>query len=316
MKSDIRVTALAGGVGGAKLVTGLAQIISPDKLKIIVNTGDDFEQYGLYICPDIDSVAYSLTGLTDPKQGFGRKEDTYLCFDTLNEFGDNPWFRLGDKDLALHLKRTQLLSSGLSLTQATEYICKKMGILFDILPMCNDPVYTTIETIEYGEIPFQEYFVKHSYQPVIKKINYKNSKNAKLSQKAEEALVSTDIIIICPSNPWLSIFPIFSIPNVEDLLSNKKIIAISPIIGNSAIKGPAAKIFTEMGKIPSAFGIAEIYQKYLSGIVIDNQNADEANLIESLGMKVGISDIMMKDNENKKRVAIEVMDFINNKIII
>lgn len=310
----MRVTALAGGVGGAKLVKGFFQILSGSNLSVIVNTGDDFEHYGLKICPDIDSIVYSITDLVEPKSGYGRDNETFNCFNALLEFEENPWFKLGDKDLALHLKRTSLIRSGKSLTEATAIICGIMGISTKILPMTDDCVFTTIETREYGELTFQEYFVKHKYEPEIVKINYKNSQMAKLTAMAINAIKNADLIVICPSNPWLSIFPILSIGNVESMLMQKKVVAVSPIVGSKAIKGPAAKIFGELGQRPSATGVADLYKKWLNGIVIDNIDIDEHKLIESLGIKVAVTDIIMRDESNKRSVAERVLEFAESVI--
>jgi len=310
----MKVTALAGGVGGAKLVKGLSQILPNCDLSVIVNTGDDFIHYGLRICPDIDSIIYSLADLADPIQGYGREDDSYNCFNTLIEFDEKPWFRLGDKDIALHLKRTSLIRSGKLLSEATCIICNTLGISIKILPMTDDDVFTTIDTKEFGELNFQEYFVKHKFEPEIVKINYTNSPMAKLPTSVKTAINEADLIVICPSNPWLSIFPILSIGDVETMLMQKKVIAVSPIIGSKAIKGPAAKIFGELGQKPSATGVADLYKKWLNGIVIDDIDIDKRKLIESLGIKVAVTDIMMRDDSNKRRVAEQVLEFAESVI--
>ncbi len=310
----MKVVALAGGVGGAKLVKGLSLIIPNADLSVIVNTGDDFEHYGLYISPDIDAVVYSLANLVDPKHGYGRENDSYKCFDALHEFNENPWFRLGDKDLALHLTRTSLLKSGKTLSETTNIIQNSLGVSVKVIPMTDDPVYTTIETQELGELTFQEYFVKHHFEPEIIAIKYKNSHTARLSNAVNNAITTADLVVICPSNPWLSIFPILSIGNVETLLIQKKVVAVSPIIGGKAFKGPAAKIFNEIGQKPSAAGVAEQYKLWLNGIVIDNADIDQCNLIESFGINVVVTDIMMRDDANKRRVAEKVLEFAESVI--
>jgi LPPG:FO 2-phospho-L-lactate transferase len=310
----MKVTALAGGVGGAKLVKGLSQILPDCDFSVIVNTGDDFEHYGLRICPDIDSIVYSLADLADALQGYGRDNDSYNCFNTLLEFDEKPWFRLGDKDLALQLKRTSLIRGGKLLSEATYIICNSMGISVNILPMTDDEVFTTIKTKDFGELTFQEYFVQHRFGPVIEKINYTNSQMARLQPSASAALNNADLIVVCPSNPWLSIFPILSVGNVEKMLMTKKVVAVSPIIGGKAIKGPAAKIFGELGQKPSASGVAELYKQWLGGIVIDNIDIDDRKLIESLGIKVAVTDIMMRDDSDKRRVAEKVIEFAESVI--
>ncbi len=310
----MKVTAFAGGVGGAKLVKGLSKILPDSELTVIVNTGDDFEHYGLKVCPDIDSIVYSLADLSEPNLGFGRKDDSYNCFDTLLELGENPWFRLGDKDLAMHLRRTSLIRSGKLLSEATNFICNTMGISIKILPMTNDNVFTIIETKDFGELTFQEYFVQHKFEPEIVKIYYTNSHKAILPEAASSAIENADVIVICPSNPWLSIFPILSIDEVEKTLIKKKVVAVSPIIGSKAVKGPAAKIFAELGQKPSAKGVADLYKRWLNGIVIDNIDNVERKLIESLGINVAVTDIMMSDDSSKRRVAEKVLEFAESVI--
>ena len=310
----MKVTALAGGVGGAKLVKGFSQILPDGDLAVIVNTGDDFEHYGLHISPDIDAVVYSLADLVDPKHGYGRENDSYNCFDALLEFNENPWFRLGDKDVALHLTRTSLLRTGKSLTEATSTICEALGVSVKILPMTDNPVYTMIETKELGELTFQEYFVKHRFEPEILKIIYKNCETSKLSPGVTDAITCADLIVICPSNPWLSIFPILNIGNIDPLLTQKRVIAVSPIIEHKSIKGPAAKIFSELGQKPSAAGVAELYKRWLSGMIIDTLDIDESKQIESLGIKVAVTDIMMRDDASKRRVAEKILKFAESVI--
>lgn len=310
----MKITALAGGVGGAKLVKGLSQVLQGDDLTVIVNTGDDFKHYGLHVSPDIDAIVYSLANIVDPKHGYGRENDSYNCFETLLEFNENPWFRLGDKDLALHLTRTSLLSSGKTLTEATSTICEALGISVKILPMTDGPGYTIIETKELGELTFQEYFVKNRYEPEILRIKYKNSCTSTLSNSVNDAITGADLIVICPSNPWLSIFPILNIGNIETMLIQKTVVAVSPLIERKAIKGPAAKIFRELGKKPGAAGVADLYKRWLCGFVIDNLDVDECKQIESLGIKVTVTDIMMRDDASKRRVAEKVLEFAESMI--
>jgi LPPG:FO 2-phospho-L-lactate transferase len=307
-----KITALAGGVGGAKLVFGLSKILPPENLNIIVNTGDDFDYYGLHISPDLDSIVYSLAGLSDPIKGYGRSEDTSIVFNTIKTFGENPWFVLGDKDLALNIIRTNLISNGLTLSKVTKEICKYLGVLSNVLPMTDEKASTRIITKELGVIDFQEYFVKHKCNPTVELIDYSDFEKTYLSTQAKDSIINCDFIIICPSNPWLSIFPIMKLSNTEEIIRKKNIVAISPIIGNHAIKGPAAKLFYEFGLDPSALGIARLYKEYINTLVLDTNNINEISFIQELGIKTHVTDIMMNDSNAKIRLASEVIDLLRN----
>jgi LPPG:FO 2-phospho-L-lactate transferase len=306
MKNE-QIALLAGGVGGAKLVYGFSRIASYTASCVIVNTGDDFTYYGLKISPDIDSVLYALADISHKVNGYGRNDDTYSVFDTLSELGEQPWFRIGDKDLALSLVRTEKLNSGVPLSQCNCEIAKSLGVTFPIYPMTDDQVQTKIHTDAYGIVDFQEYFVKLQFKPKIKQVIYSNIENAKLSQQARAALEKSSIVVICPSNPWLSIFPILSIEGVKDLLRNKKVIAVSPIIGENATKGPTAKIFKELGITPSALEVARLYKDLINQIVIDHKNVSEKIAIEELGIKTTVTDIIMNSKEDKIRLAKEIL---------
>jgi LPPG:FO 2-phospho-L-lactate transferase len=310
-----KITALAGGVGGAKLVFGLAKILPTEYLHIIVNTGDDFDQYGLHIAPDIDSIVYALAGLSDPVRGFGRAKDTSIVFDTLKSFGEDPWFKLGDKDLALNMKRTKLINDGFSLNEVTKELCNYLGVDNNVIPMTDEKASTRIVTKEFGVLDFQEYFVKHKCNPTVEKIDYSDFEKTHLSTQAKNAIINCDFLIICPSNPWLSIFPILKLTNVEKLILNKKIVAISPIIGTKAVKGPLAKLFYEFGLEPSALGIARLYRDLINLLVLDIQNKNEIYQINEFGIKTFATDIMMVDSNAKIRLASEVINILRNEAI-
>ena len=307
-----KITAFAGGVGGAKLVYGLSKILDTQNFNVIVNTGDDFSYYGLQISPDIDSIIYSLAEVSDPINGFGRKEDSFNVFHALGDLGDIPWFRLGDKDLALNIKRTQLLKLGMSLSDVTKVLCDALGVQTSVFPMTDDPVYTKIQTCDLGVMDFQEYFVLNKFQPKVKMIYYSNLESAKITDQAKSAIEKSDIIIICPSNPWLSIFPILKLPNLIDMISSKKVVAVSPIIGHNAVKGPTAKLFDEFGEPASALGIAKLYKSIISTLIIDNKNLDEIERIEKLGIKTYVTDIIMSDDKQKIRLAQEIINLIGD----
>ena len=304
------VTALAGGVGGAKLIFGLAKILPPERLRVIVNTGDDFKYCGLSVSPDLDSIVYSLAGISDPHKGYGRANDSYRVMDEIKNFGEDVWFRLGDLDLALSLYRTQLLQSGFSLTETTKKLCNSLNIKHLILPMSNDRAYTKIITRELGKLDFQEYFVKYKFEPNVEYIDYSYIENSQITAEALQAIRVSDIVLFCPSNPWLSIFPILKLRGVENEIKKKKVVAVSPIIGNTAIKGPAAKLFRNFGFEPSALAIAEVYKEIINYLIIDNKNIAEIPDVNKLGIIVDATDIMMGDNDAKIRLAGDLLKLI------
>jgi LPPG:FO 2-phospho-L-lactate transferase len=304
-----KFVALAGGIGGAKLATGLSKLLKPDELKVIVNTGDDFTQYGVNISPDLDSVCYSIAGVSDPINGWGRENDTFNCFSELKSIGETPWFVQGDKDLAFSLERTRMIEGGLSLSKVTRIMSSQIGISHEVIPMSDDRISTMIVTKELGVIPFQEYFVKYKCQPTLFEVIYNGLESAGIADSAITAIRSADFVIICPSNPWLSIFPILGLNGMRELLSQKTIIAISPIIGSIAVKGPAAKIFLEKGIEPCASAVAFLYKDILKGFMLDLQNITETELIKSWGIIPYATDVLMRNIEDKKRLAAEVIKF-------
>ncbi len=272
--TDQRIVVLVGGVGGAKLAHGLAQIVPPEHLTVIVNTGDDFWHYGLRICTDLDTVMYTLSGLVDPANGWGVGGDTVLTLEALRRFGEQPWFRLGDQDLATHLIRTEALRAGESLTSVTRRLTSALGILHPILPMTDAEMPTIIETVEQGTLEFQEYFVKQRWQPTVTRIDYANAERATLSAEVIAALDQADLILFGPSNPWLSIAPILAVPGMRDRLLARDVprVALSPIVGGQALKGPAAKLMAELGYTVSASAVAEYYGAIINGFVYDDRD--------------------------------------------
>ena len=275
MALEQNVVVLLGGVGGAKLAVGLAQIMPPKRLTFIVNTGDDFWHLGLKICPDVDTLMYTLAGLVDPEQGWGIKDDSAIALDSLKKnYQFEAWFRLGDQDLATHLLRSHLLRGGHSLTAATRFLSRRLGVKPTLLPMCDAEVPTMIDTVEYGEMGFQEYFVKHRWQPVIKSIRHKGCEQAAVSDAVRSALHAADVILIAPSNPWLSLAPILSVPGMRTLLARLKapVAAVTPIIAGAAVKGPTAKIMTELGLAARAENVAGYYRGLINGFVNDVRN--------------------------------------------
>ena len=304
-----RVVALAGGVGGAKLAWGLTKVLNEKELTIIVNTGDDFEHFGLAISPDIDTVCYTLAGWANPVTGWGRAGETWTCINEIRRIGGPDWFNLGDLDLALHLERTRLISEGLSLTEVTDHLCEKMGVKYSVLPMSDDPVRTMVSTKEFGVIPFQEYFVKHQCQPTMTGCEFAGIQNAKIPVKVKTALEQAEIVIICPSNPWVSINPILGIENMTELVKHKTTVAVSPIIDGKTIKGPAAKMYLEMGIEPSASAVAWQYKGIIKGFVLDNIDEGQVHLIRQWGIIPLATDTIMSDNQTRETLARETVNF-------
>lgn len=308
----IKITALAGGVGGAKLADGLAQVLDQN-LTLIVNTGDDFDLFGLKICPDLDTVCYTLAGIANSETGWGREDETWNVFESLQLLGGPAWFRLGDRDLATHLERTRRLKEGASLSQITQIFTQLWNISAKILPMTDDPMFTRVETDE-GEMAFQEYFVKRRCEPAVKDFYFVGSSIAQPAPGVLEALHEADFIIFCPSNPWVSIDPILSIPGFRDTLRKKTSVAVSPIIQGKAVKGPVVKMFSELGIKPSAFSVAEHYGTrekggLLSGFVLDSADAGLLADLKASGFEAMATETVMRSSLDRRRLAEEVLDF-------
>ena len=304
-----KIIALAGGVGGAKLAWGLSQILSENELTIIVNTGDDFTHLGLSISPDIDTVCYTLANLANPDTGWGRTGESWICLNELKRLGGPDWFNLGDLDLALHLHRTSLLQQGWTLTEVTHHLCKKMGVKQAVLPMSDQPVRTMISTDEMGLLPFQEYFVKYQCQPKMKAVEFQGIETARLSEEGQKALEECDLVLICPSNPWVSINPILQIADVKSILSKKTVVAVSPIIGGKTVKGPAAKMYAEMGITPSALAVALHYGNLIKGFVLDFQDENQIQPINQCGIIPLAVNALMSDNPTRILLARETLQF-------
>ena len=309
MALDKNIVVLIGGVGGAKLALGLSQVAQPEQLTFIVNTGDDFWHLGLKICPDLDTLMYTLSGLVDPSTGWGVADDSDIVLRSLQaNFGREPWFRLGDKDLATHLLRTQLLRSGATLTEATRCMTKSLGLGARLLPMSDSEVPTMVDTVEMGVIGFQEYFVRHRWQPTVRSIRHQNREEATVSLPVRAALADADIVLIAPSNPWLSLAPILAIPDLRALLSELTlpIVAVTPIIAGDAVKGPTAKIMTELGIEVSAKSVADYYCPLINGFVDDIRNP----LIDDERLRLARLDTLMTDQKAKTRLAREILTWI------
>jgi LPPG:FO 2-phospho-L-lactate transferase len=304
------ITALAGGVGAAKLLRGLSKVVSED-LTIIVNTGDDITLHGLHISPDIDIITYTLAGIVDPEKGWGIKGDTFNCLDMLKKLGCEGWFNLGDRDLATHIYRTHLLRQGLKLSEVTSKIARSLGVTAQILPMTDDPFQTKIKT-EIGTIHFQEYLVKRGCSDKVLGVVFEGAEEAKPAPKVLESILEARAVLICPSNPIVSIGTILSVKGVREALQRTEatIIGVSPIIGGAPVKGPADKLMSALGVEVSAYGVAQLYEDFLDIFLIDLVDSALKEKIESLGIKVVTCNILMKSFEDEINLAKYILSLI------
>ncbi|MCY4060968.1 MAG: 2-phospho-L-lactate transferase [Chloroflexi bacterium] len=309
MALDRNIVVLIGGVGGAKLASGLIEAVPPERLTFIVNTGDDFWHLGLRICPDLDTLMYTLAGLVNRQWGWGVADDSTVALDCLaRHYQVEPWFRLGDKDLATHLLRTHWLRLGRSLTEVTACLGERLGLRARILPMCDEEVPTLVNTVERGELGFQEYFVKHAWNPTIRAIRHQGCEKAWLSPGVGEALNDADIVLIAPSNPWLSLAPILAVPGLRAALSNlaAPVVAVTPIIAGDAVKGPTAKIMRELGLEVSAREVARFYRGLIDGFVDDRRNQP----FEMKGLRTVQLNTLMNDQADKVALARALLGWI------
>jgi LPPG:FO 2-phospho-L-lactate transferase len=303
------VVALSGGVGGAKLALGLSRVLPPEELLIVANTGDDFEHFGLSISPDIDTLTYVLAGLDNPVTGWGRRDETWSFMETIGALGGADWFRLGDRDLALHVERTRRLKAGETLSQVTADLCRRLGIATRVLPMSDDRVRTRVRS-DSGWIDFQDYFVRQQCRPVVRELAFDGADKAHAQPDIIAALTGGKVraVVICPSNPFISIEPILAAPGMREAIAacEAPVVAVSPIIGGRAIKGPTAKMMQELGFAASAAAVAQRYGKLLTGYVVDSSDAGEAR---DLAVAVKVAPTLMTDLATREALARTVLDF-------
>ena len=306
--------ALSGGVGGAKLALGLSHVLSPDTLRIVVNTGDDFEHLGLTICPDLDTLLYTLSGLSSADAGWGRADETGTFMAALEQLGGDTWFFLGDGDLATHIERTRRLNAGQSLSQVTSELAAQLGIQVPITPMTDSSVRTVVDTPE-GPMPFQNYFVREKCVPKALGFKFAGAADAIPHPEFTSALRNTNLagVIICPSNPFVSVDPILSLPGTRNTLKeiDAPLIAVSPIVGGSALKGPAAKMMGELGLEASALTVARHYGELLDGFVLDQVDSALANQVRGLGPEVVVTNTVMTTLDDRIELARETVNFCN-----
>ena len=302
------IIALSGGVGGAKLALGLSRVMPPEELMVVVNTGDDFEHLGLSISPDIDTVTYTLSGLANRELGWGRHDETWSFMETMESLGGDTWFRLGDRDIALHVERTRRLRLGETLSAVTADLCSRLGVRSKVVPMSNDPVRTRLRTKD-GWLDFQEYFVHLRCEPEVHELLFQGAGAARAHPDFLAALADPTLkaIVICPSNPFISVEPILAIPGVRQAMiaSEAPIIAVSPIIAGQAVKGPTAKMMTELGMDPSAGTVAQRYRDLLDGYVIDHADMSE---VVSIDARVTLAQTLMRTMEDREALARTVLD--------
>jgi LPPG:FO 2-phospho-L-lactate transferase len=302
------ITALAGGIGAARFLSGLIKLVNEKDLSVIVNTGDDIEMFGLHISPDLDIVMYTLAGIVDDKKGWGLRQETFHCLNALKKM-DEAWFTLGDKDLATHLFRTSLLQKGCTLTEATAKLCDTFGLNLAILPMTDDKFETRIVT-QIGSIHFEEYLVKRGSRDEVLGVEYVGVENARPSAAVLDLINSSELVIICPSNPIVSIGTILAVNGVRDALRNTKArkVAISPIVSGFPIKGPAGRLMQGLGLEVSAYSVAKLYSDFLDTFILDKLDANEKGRIEKLGIEVKVVNTIMRNLDEKVRLARTVLE--------
>ncbi len=305
----MRVTALAGGVGGAKLLVGLDRVLGPHELTAIVNVGDDAEIYGVRVSPDIDIVTYWLAGLADIGRGWGIEGDTFALVEALARLGSQTWFSLGDRDFATCLLRSARLREGATLTTVTQEIARALGVGPTLLPASNDDVRTHVVTDEGRVLGFQEYFVKERTRPEVKEVLYEGIDGAKPGPDVVASIEDADVVVVCPSNPVLSVAPIIDLPGVRPALQEHRwVVAVSPIVGGTALKGPADRLLTSLGIGSSASAVAGLYSDFCDVFVLDEVDAAEADRVESLGLRPVITDTIMRDHKGSSRLAARLLE--------
>src|ERR671920_1744464 len=306
----MKVCALAGGVGGAKLAIGLQDVLPPGKLSVVVNTADDFDLWGLHICPDLDTVMYTLAGISNPETGWGIVGESFETLNMLESYGEETWFKLGDRDLATHILRTSRMRSGETLTEVTAGLSGALAVESAVLPMSDDPVSTILDTPE-GRLEFQEYFVRRGQRDEVLGIELRGVQDAGPTEGVLAAIGGADAIVFCPSNPLVSIGPILALPGMTEALeaSSAPKVAVSPIVGGRALKGPADRMLASLGHEVSSTGVARMYADLADGMVVDRIDEGEQEAIESIGMRVFATDAVMRDAADRARLASETLEF-------
>ena len=304
----MRVTALAGGTGAAKLLRGVVQIVEPANVTVVGNTGDDAEIWGLHVSPDLDTVTYALAGALDVARGWGRADETFHCLDAMASLGAEAWFNLGDRDLATHLVRTRALRTGRALSSITAELARQLGVSVRIVPMTDDSVRTRVETPD-GWLDFQEYFVRDKAQPTVRAVAYVGAEQARPAPGVVDAIYTADVVLVCPSNPVTSIGPILAVPGVMDALggTRARVIGVSPIVGGAPVSGPAGMLMRARGLEVSALGVAAAYAPWLDTLVIDTRDRDLEPALAGVGVRGVAADTIMTDRTSEASLARVVM---------
>jgi len=306
------ITALAGGVGAARLLRGLVRVVAPAEVTAVVNTGDDTELHGLHISPDLDTVTYTLAGLNDDERGWGLAGETWSVMDSLDRLGGETWFRLGDQDLATHLYRTQRLSIGVTLSQVTAEIAQSLGVSVRLLPMSDDPVRTRLTLVEGPEVSFQEYFVGRRHAVAVSSLRFAGAEAARPAPGVLRAIADADVVVVCPSNPIVSIGPLLAVPGLAGALATRRpdVVAVSPIVAGAALKGPADRLMAELGHEPTVVGVARLYADFVGTLVVDDADADMADAVESCGVRCVVAPTVMHTPERAGALASVLLDAV------
>ena len=307
------ICVLSGGTGGAKFIDGLQQVMPPEEITVIVNTGDDLLWWGLYVSPDIDSITYVLSGMLSRERGWGVKGDTFLCLQAMGQLGEPTWFHTGDRDLAMHLLRSRLLAEGKTLSDATTVISEKLGVKARVLPMSDSRVETRVDT-PVGELSFEEYFVQRWYQDPVNSVRFAGASDAEPAPGVIEAIESADAVIIAPSNPITSIGPILAVPGIREALlrCRGKVVAISPIVGSAPVAGPAGILMAAQGLPCSIVGVAHAYEDFIDILVCDTRDIRAAELLRANDLSVECTPTIMRTAEDKAALAREVLSFLSS----
>src|SRR6201993_2565549 len=310
------ICVLTGGTGGAKFVDGLRQVMPSEDITLVVNTGDDLMWWGLYVSPDVDSINYVLSGMLSRERGWGVKGDTFLCLQAMGQLGEPTWFHTGDRDLAMHLLRSRLLAEGKTLSEATAVISQKLGVKARVLPMSNSRVETRIDT-PVGELSFEEYFVQRWYQDPVKSVRFAGASDAEPAPGVIDAITTADAVIIAPSNPVTSIGPILAVPGIHDALKRTrgKVAAVSPIVGNTPVAGPAGILMQAQGLPCSIAGVAQAYADFLDVLVCDSRDARSADALRKTGLRVQCTQTIMRSAEDKAALARETLSLVAASLV-
>jgi len=308
------ITVLTGGTGGAKFVDGLQQVIAPEELTLIVNTGDDLLWWGLYVSPDIDSITYVLSGMLSKERGWGVKGDTFFCMQHMGQLGQPIWFHAGDRDLAVHILRSKLLAEGKTLSEVTAEIADRLGVKARILPMSNSRVETRVLT-PLGELSFEEYFVQRWYQDPVESVRFAGAADAEPAPGVIDAIVNADLVLLAPSNPITSIGPILAVPGVREALHKTKgrIAAVSPIVAGEAVAGPAGILMAAQGLPVSVAGVAQAYHDFLDMLIIDVRDAEAGDELRKSGLRVHVAKAVMRTSEDKADLATAVLTAVRGQ---